>query len=96
MTRLLCALLVLGAATAAADAEMVVIMATVLRELGFERFTIRVNDRKILNALAAKGGFDGSDDEVAAVLRVLDKIDKIVKHIRTLRRPEAAANTNAK
>ncbi len=67
---------VVGTSDMLADAEMIVIMSTVLRELGFTSFTIRVNNRKILNGLATKGGFDRSPDEVAAVIRVLDKIDK--------------------
>jgi len=65
---------IVGASSPLADAEMVVIMHTVLSELGLPRFTIRVNDRKVLNGLAAKGGFA---HRAAEVIRVLDKHDDL-------------------
>jgi histidyl-tRNA synthetase len=68
---------IVGSSSAMADAEMITMMDAVLRELGFERYTIRVNSRNVLNALAAKGGFDDTPDRPAAVIRVLDKLDSM-------------------
>lgn len=76
---------IVGASTMMADAEMITIMNTVMTELGFERYTIRVNDRKVLNGLAdainATAGTDapplGGDDDIQALIRVLDKIDNL-------------------
>ena len=68
---------VVGASSPLADAEMVTIMDTVLRDLGFSRFTIRINSRKVLNGLAERAGVDPSPDAIAGVIRVLDKIDSI-------------------
>jgi histidyl-tRNA synthetase len=68
---------IVGSSSTLADAEMIQIMDTVMRELGFTAFTIRVNDRKVLSALAVKGGFDDPPERVNDVIRVLDKIDGI-------------------
>ncbi|MEZ4649025.1 MAG: histidine--tRNA ligase [Candidatus Eisenbacteria bacterium] len=65
-----------GSDTMLADAETIALIDSVLRALlSGERYTIRVNDRKILNALPAFCGFPA--DRINDVLRVLDKIDKI-------------------
>jgi histidyl-tRNA synthetase len=48
---------------------------TVLGKVGFRNFTIRINDRRILKAMAAYSGFpEKSYDEVFIIL---DKMDKI-------------------
>ena len=56
------------------DAEIVAVMYETMRALGFSRFVIRVNNRKILNGLADYAGF--SPEENPKVLRVVDKLDK--------------------
>ena len=58
------------------DAELPSIIYTIFKELGFEDFTIRINNRKILSGL-----FESLDQEenVVEILRVIDKIDKIGK-----------------
>lgn len=58
-------------------AEMELLQATseALRELGFKNFTIRINDRRILSALAEYCGFDSK--RVDNVFITLDKLDKI-------------------
>ncbi len=67
---------VVGAPGMMADAEIVAIMYAVMTELGFgDRFKIRVNNRKILNGLAAYVGF--ASELSPMVLRVIDKMDKI-------------------
>ena len=56
------------------DAEIPSIIYTTFKELGFEKFTIHINNRKILNGI-----FDeiGSTDKSTDILRIIDKIEKI-------------------
>lgn len=56
------------------DAEIPSIIYTTFKELGFEEFTIHINNRKILNGI-----FDeiGSIDKTTDILRIIDKIEKI-------------------
>lgn len=63
-----------------AEVELITMMHATLTNLGVERFTIRLNNRKILNALAEIAGFAGAknaDDLTKNMMRILDKIDKI-------------------
>lgn len=56
------------------DAEIPSIMYNVFKELGLENFTIRINNRKILNGLFE----DINAKEVSAdIMRTIDKIEKI-------------------
>ncbi|RME58398.1 histidine--tRNA ligase, partial [Candidatus Parcubacteria bacterium] len=48
---------IVGTSSIAADAEIVALMYTVMAELGFTKFLIRVNNRKILNGLPSYVGF---------------------------------------
>jgi histidyl-tRNA synthetase len=64
----------IGTKSVAADAEMILVVRTLLTQIGFTKFTIRVNDRSILNGLLEKAGLAGSS---ALVLRALDKLGKI-------------------
>lgn len=55
------------------DAEIPSIIYTTFRDLGFESFTIKINNRKIL-----KGFFESIHiDDTTSVLRAIDKLDKI-------------------
>jgi len=55
------------------DAEIPSIIYSVFNNLGFQDFTIKINNRKLLN-----GFFEALEiQDVAGVLRVIDKIDKI-------------------
>ena len=58
------------------DAEIPSVIYNLFRELGFEDFTIKINNRKILNGL-----FEGIDqkENSTEILRIIDKIDKIGK-----------------
>lgn len=58
------------------DAEIPAIIYTMINELGFNDFTIKINNRKILNGL-----FEGINqkENSAEILRIIDKIDKIGK-----------------
>lgn len=66
---------IVGTNSLLADAEIVSLIYTTLKELGFNKFTIKVNNRKILNALPEIVSFKKS--QLSKVLRVLDKLDKI-------------------
>ena len=70
-----CDIDIIGTESACADAELVIITCMVLKKLGLENFTIRINNRKILNAFADKEGI--SKKNLASFLRTLDKTDKI-------------------
>ena len=62
------------------DAEIPSIIYTTFRELGFEDFTIHINNRKILNGFFS---FLNLTEISADVLRIIDKIEKIgVENVR--------------
>ena len=58
------------------DAEIPSIIYTLFKELGFDDFTIKINNRKILNGL-----FEGVNqkENSTEILRIIDKIEKIGK-----------------
>jgi histidyl-tRNA synthetase len=66
---------VVGSSSSYADAEIVALMVSTMRELGIERFVVRFNSRKVLNALPTFAGFE--PECVNDVLRVVDKLPKI-------------------
>lgn len=55
------------------DAEIPSIIYSTFKDLGFESFTIRINNRKILNGFFDSLGISGMTE----VLRIIDKLDKI-------------------
>lgn len=56
------------------DAELPVVIYTTFRKLGFEDFTIKINNRKILNGLYES---IGQKENSVEIMRIIDKIDKI-------------------
>ena len=70
-----CDIDILGEPTYLAEIELVLATTTLLGKLDFQNFTIRINDRRILKAMAAYSGFAESDYE--NVFIILDKMDKI-------------------
>ena len=58
------------------DAEMPSVIYTTIKELGFDDFTIRINNRKILNGLFAE--LDLTENSVE-IMRIIDKLEKIGK-----------------
>ena len=58
------------------DAEIPSIIYNTFKELGFDDFTISINNRKILNGLFEAVGLN---DKSVDILRIIDKIDKIGK-----------------
>lgn len=57
------------------DAEMPAIIYGTLTALGFKSFTIKINNRKILNGFFSSLGLEPA--QAAEVLRIIDKLDKI-------------------
>lgn len=70
-----CDIDVIGDATARAEAELVVASLDTLDALGLEGGTIRINDRRLLDAMLGAFGF--AEDERPGVLITIDKLDKI-------------------
>ena len=58
------------------DAEMPSVIYTTIKELGFEDFTIRINNRKLLNGLFAELELK---EESVEIMRIIDKLEKIGK-----------------
>ncbi len=58
------------------DAEIPSVIYQLIKELGFDDFTIRINNRKILNGLFEE--MQQKENSVA-IMRIIDKIDKIGK-----------------
>ncbi|RME23110.1 MAG: histidine--tRNA ligase [Deltaproteobacteria bacterium] len=63
-----------GAPCGLADAECLAVFHDCMVALGFDRFVIRVNDRRLLAALAAA---IGAADRELAMITAIDKLDKI-------------------
>ncbi|MBK7645169.1 MAG: histidine--tRNA ligase [Planctomycetes bacterium] len=63
----------IGVETITADIESVLVVHDLFRALGFEKFQIRVNNRKLLNGLLESLDLA---ERSAAILRVLDKLPK--------------------
>ena len=60
------------------DAEIPSVMYETFKSLGLENFTIRINNRKILNGLFIAAG---EEDKAQDILRTIDKIEKIGKEM---------------
>jgi len=56
------------------DAEIPSIIYTIFKDLGLSDFTIRLNNRKVLNGLFEMHGLD---ENATDIMRIIDKIDKI-------------------
>ena len=70
-----CDIDILGEPTYLAEIELVLATTTLLGKLDFHNFTIRINDRRILKAMAAYSGFP--EESYDTVFIILDKMDKI-------------------
>ena len=58
------------------DAQMCLVIYNTIKEIGFDNFTIKINNRKLLNGLFSQ--LDLNDKSVE-ILRIIDKIEKIGK-----------------
>ncbi len=70
-----CDIDILGEASNLAEIELILATTTTLGNLGFRNFQIRINDRRILKAMAAYSGFQEADYD--SIFITLDKMDKI-------------------
>lgn len=70
-----CDIDILGEPSNLAEIELILATTTLLGKLDFKNFTIRINDRRILKAMAAYSGFP--EESWDAVFITLDKMDKI-------------------
>ena len=70
-----CDIDILGEPNNLAEIELILATTTLLEKLDFKNFTVRINDRKILKAMAAYSGFEEKDYD--DVFIILDKMDKI-------------------
>ncbi|SEG04592.1 histidyl-tRNA synthetase [Butyrivibrio sp. Su6] len=70
-----CDIDILGEATNLAEIELILATTTTLGRLGFKDFKIRINERRILKAMAAYSGFP--EESYDDVFITLDKMDKI-------------------
>jgi histidyl-tRNA synthetase len=70
-----CDIDILGEPTILAEIELILATSTLVGKLDFEDFTIRINDRKILKAMAKYSGFP--EESYDLVFIILDKMDKI-------------------
>ena len=70
-----CDIDILGEPSNLAEIELILATTTTLGRLGFKGFQIRINDRKILKAMASYSGFP--EENFDSVFITLDKMDKI-------------------
>lgn len=67
-----CDIDIIGSKNLLTDAEILSVIYQVFTRLGFERFTIKINNRKVLNGFLQFINFKDS----AQVLRIIDKLEK--------------------
>lgn len=70
-----CDIDILGEPSNLAEIELILATTTTLGKLGFQGFQIRINERRILKAMAAYSGFP--EESYDSVFITLDKMDKI-------------------
>ena len=70
-----CDIDILGEAGCLAEIELILATTTLLGRLDFSDFKVRINERRILKAMASYSGF--AEDPFATVFIILDKMDKI-------------------
>ena len=74
----------------ASDIETLLVIHDLFAKIGFEKFSIRVNNRLILNGALELLGHSG---QTARVLRALDKLHKIGRDAVIAEMQEAAGTT---
>ena len=70
-----CDIDILGDPSNLAEIELILATTTTLGKLGFKNFQIRINERRILKAMAAYSGFP--EESYDSLFIILDKMDKI-------------------
>jgi histidyl-tRNA synthetase len=82
----------IGTDSNVADAETLLVIHDLMDRLGFSRFTIRVNNRLVLNGLLEHLGLTG---QTVGVLRALDKLPKIGREAVIAEMTEKVSTTAA-
>ncbi len=70
-----CDIDIIGDPSDLAEIELVNATTTLLKNLGFKGFRVRINDRRILRAMGKYAGF--AEESLSDIFIVLDKMDKI-------------------
>ena len=70
-----CDIDIIGTSGVIAEIQLILATATALQNLSFTDFTVRINDRRVLESLAAYCGFEST--AFGKVFIILDKLDKI-------------------
>lgn len=70
-----CDIDILGESSNLAEIELILATTTTLGKLGFSGFKVRINERRILKAMAVYAGFE--EERLDTVFIILDKMDKI-------------------
>lgn len=70
-----CDIDILGEPSNLAEIELILATTTTLGRIGFQNFQIRINERRILKAMASYSGF--AEEDCDNVFIILDKMDKI-------------------
>ena len=70
-----CDIDVIGDPTVLAELELISATTTTLKQFGLSGFEVKLNDRRLLMAIAAYCGFD--QEQASEVFIILDKLDKI-------------------
>lgn len=66
---------IVGIAGMSADAEIIALIVTALKRLGFPQFVVKVNSRKLLTAIGQYAGVEG--EQLTELYRSIDKFDKV-------------------
>jgi histidyl-tRNA synthetase len=66
---------IVGVDSMTADAEIISLVVTALRRLGFPQFSVKINNRKLLTAMGEYAGLEG--EPLGDLYRSVDKFDKI-------------------
>ncbi len=70
-----CDIDIFGLASPLADAEIILIVYTALKKLGFDKFSIEINDRKLLSQLFNQIKITDNKQQMS-ILQSIDKLDK--------------------
>lgn len=70
-----CDIDIIGDNSSNAEMELIYVTAEALLNIGFDEFTIRVNDRRILTDIIKYAGF--KDEDISSICIIFDKLDKI-------------------
>ena len=77
---------IVGSSAPSTDAEMILLTQEVMESLGIGDYTIRINNRKVLNGICQAYCPDAPADKVIGTLDKLDKIgkEKVLEELRSL------------